>query len=369
MKKKQAVNLWQELHDTTDKESVFSKLKNKVGYGGKRTLIRYAQVDKGLRQGLPMEELIVRTGLKDPYLRKVRTWWEEEFEVSPAANSRRSEISPAEPSAIARAEELARRERHREMVLAPLTNLRGIEPFTLQDPDLMNFYARPNIPYWPIPKGWIWRDPDGHLTAHLRCEHDCEISCEDDPAWLCLCQHLEDEPLGKTIEESKRAIEDDLSARLELLASLQERADRPEEEGGTGLKLLPDMSYSRDPSRLEYGPYFLFTILHQGMSRELNLRLASKRREEFSLEPPGTVKLGSHPVIQSADTGLADRAIDWLLRMQDEVVRWPETLAAVESYSRSLAACRNIQRQLQRLQLQAGLPLASRCEVCRDWPR
>ena len=369
MKKQQAVNLWEELHDTTDKQSVFTKLFNKPGYGGKRTLIRYGQVDEGLRQGESIEELIGRTGWSEPYLKKVCTWWIKEFEVGPAAISHQSETSAAEPSAVAGAEELARREKHHEMVLAPLTNLTGIEPFALQDPDLMNFYARPNIPYWPIPKGWIWRDADGHLTAHLRCEHDCQISCEDDPAWFCLCQHLEDEPLGKTIEESKRAIEDDLSDRLELLAFLQERADRPEAVGGTGLRLIPDMQRIGDGSQWGYGPYFLFTILHQGMYRGLKLPPAPKRREEFQLESPGTVQLGGHPVVQAADTAVADRAIEWLLRMQDEVVEWPETLAALESYRRALAGCRNIQRQMQRLRLEAGLPVGSRCEVFRDWSR
>ena len=52
MKKQQAINLWNEFHNNTDKESVLRKFNNKLGYGGKRTLIRYAQVDEGLRQGL-----------------------------------------------------------------------------------------------------------------------------------------------------------------------------------------------------------------------------------------------------------------------------------------------------------------------------
>lgn len=81
------------------------------------------------------------------------------------------------------------------------------------------------------------------------------------------------------------------------------------------------------------------------------------------------MQLGGHPVVQAADTAVGDRAIEWLLRMQDEVVEWPKTLDVLESYSRALAACRNIQRQMQRLRLEAGLPVGSRCEVCRDWSR
>ena len=81
MKRQQAVNLWRELQDSTDKETVLRKLNNKPGYGGKRTLTRYSQVDEGLRQGESRGQLNVRTGWSNYYLTKVCTWWEEEFEV------------------------------------------------------------------------------------------------------------------------------------------------------------------------------------------------------------------------------------------------------------------------------------------------
>jgi hypothetical protein len=92
--------------------------------------------------------------------------------------------------------------------------------------------------------------------------------------------------------------------------------------------------------------------------------LAPKIKEEFRLEAFGTIQLGSYPVIQAADPTERDQAVDWLLEMQDEVVEWPKTQAAGESYSRAMAACRNVQRQLDLLQLQAGVPAGSRCDSC-----
>ena len=81
MKKLQAVNFWKELQESTDKETVLRRLHNKPSYPGERTLIRYSQLDEGLRQGVSIEELAGRTGWRKPYLTKVCTWWREEFEV------------------------------------------------------------------------------------------------------------------------------------------------------------------------------------------------------------------------------------------------------------------------------------------------
>lgn len=364
MKKKQAVNLWKELHNSTDKETVFRKLDNKPGYGGKRTLIRYAQVDEGIKRGQALEEMVTLTGWRETFLTKVWTWWKEEFEVNPTRSFQRRETNAAEPSAVAIAEELGRREKHREIVLTPLANLTGIEPFPLGNPDLMNLYLRTETPSWPVPKGRIWREANGELTVHLRCQHDCEIACQDDIAWLCLNQHLEDHPLSKAIALTERTIPQDLSDRIQLLDAIQEKASRPAEEGGIGLNLIPDRRNGVDESSEGYGPYFLFTILHQGISRGVKLPLIPKRKEEFQFRPPGIIDLGGYPVVQSPDPGIRDRAVDWLLEMQDQVVTWPEAIRAVFSYTQARESCINIQRQLDLLQLQAGLPERIRCDNC-----
>jgi hypothetical protein len=253
------------------------------------------------------------------------------------------------------------------LVLAPLDNLSGIYPLEVGNPDLMNLYRWTETPYWSVPKGRVWRGNYPDLTLHLRCEHNCEIECRYDEAWLCLSQHLKDHPLAKAVAEVKMTIPQDLSDRLKLLDAIQETASRAEEEGGGGLRLIPDLSTSGDGTQMGYGPYFLFTILHQTMSRGLKLRLMPKSKEEFRLEGPGTMELGGYPVIQSPDTGKRDRMIDLLLEMQDAVATWPEAQRAVQSHTRARQTCLNIQRQMDLLQLQGGLPEGSRCDICRSW--
>ena len=103
------------------------------------------------------------------------------------------------------------------------------------------------------------------------------------------------------------------------------------------------------------------------MSKALKLRLEPKKKEEFRQEPPGAIELGGHPVIQDADPAVWKRAVDWLLATQDQVAEWPEALRAAQSYTEAKESCLVVQRQLAVLQLQAGLPDRSRCEICRDW--
>ena len=59
-------------------------------------------------------------------------------------------------------------------------------------------------------------------------------------------------------------------------------------------------------------------------------------------------------------------AVDWLLATKDQA-RWPEALRAAQSYTEAKESCLVVQRQLDVLQLQAGLPDRSRCEICQDW--
>jgi hypothetical protein len=68
------------------KRRVYSKFNNKPGYAGLRTLIRYTQLDDGLRQGLPLAELAKSTGRSESLLAKVSQWWNEEFGGKSPAN-------------------------------------------------------------------------------------------------------------------------------------------------------------------------------------------------------------------------------------------------------------------------------------------
>ena len=76
MKKAQAVKLWKDLNESTEMEDVLRKYERR-GYGGRRTLQRYAQADRGFRQGARVEDLSKQTGWSVNYLKKIQPWWED----------------------------------------------------------------------------------------------------------------------------------------------------------------------------------------------------------------------------------------------------------------------------------------------------
>ena len=74
-RKLQAVKLWKELEESTEVEAVIRRYVNKSGYGGKRTLERYAQADRGFREGLAADDIGRRTAWSTEYVERLRAWW------------------------------------------------------------------------------------------------------------------------------------------------------------------------------------------------------------------------------------------------------------------------------------------------------
>lgn len=77
MKKHQAQRFWGQLRDTTIVGDVVRKFQTTRGYGGKRTLERYAQAYVGFAGGLPDEKISKPTGWSTSYVAKIRPWYEE----------------------------------------------------------------------------------------------------------------------------------------------------------------------------------------------------------------------------------------------------------------------------------------------------
>ena len=76
MKQQQTITFWGELDDTTEISGVIDKYKNRSGYGGERTLERYAQAHKGFREGESIQDLATSTGWSLGYLEKIHMWWQ-----------------------------------------------------------------------------------------------------------------------------------------------------------------------------------------------------------------------------------------------------------------------------------------------------
>ena len=57
MKQQQIRTFWVELDGTTEISGVIDKYNNRSGYGGKRTLERYAQAHKSFKEGKSIRDL------------------------------------------------------------------------------------------------------------------------------------------------------------------------------------------------------------------------------------------------------------------------------------------------------------------------
>jgi len=82
MKEKQAVTLWKRLRSNTNKGEVLSEFNNKKGWPKWRTLQRYLQADEYFAQGLLNDQVSKKTGWKEPFIDKIRPWWEDAFITS-----------------------------------------------------------------------------------------------------------------------------------------------------------------------------------------------------------------------------------------------------------------------------------------------
>jgi len=79
MKKPQALKFWTALGESTNTTEVISSFKNKRGYGGERTLLRFVQAHDGFKQDLTSEEIARKSGWGLSFVNKIREWWEADF--------------------------------------------------------------------------------------------------------------------------------------------------------------------------------------------------------------------------------------------------------------------------------------------------
>ena len=65
---------------------------------------------------------------------------------------------------------------HRGILMAPLLNLKEIQPLSTQDYDLAVWFSRPDEPSWPVSKGRAWRQREGALEIRLHIEGQPEVT-------------------------------------------------------------------------------------------------------------------------------------------------------------------------------------------------
>ena len=245
---------------------------------------------------------------------------------------------------------------HRRLLLAPLISLREIHPLGFQDYDLAVWFSRPEEPSWPIPKGRAWRRGEGLL--------EIQLDLEGQPQYPYLRQHLAGDQLWSDLEAGKEALAGDLLARWALLQEIISQMERGQGEGGLGLPVIPDMSYSSG-DELAVSLYYAFAIHRQILARCLRLAHQDLRPEAFGQEKPSLTYLGNYPVISGSDDVVHQRGVEFFLRTQAEWSDFPETLEAAGAFRRAEQACGVIQGHIDRSQLAVSFPEGSYCDGCR----
>ena len=79
MEKDQVINFWKSLDDSNNIEETITKFKNKIGYDGERTLLRWAQAHDSFRKALSLQEVAKITGWQMKRIEKIYGWWKNEF--------------------------------------------------------------------------------------------------------------------------------------------------------------------------------------------------------------------------------------------------------------------------------------------------
>jgi hypothetical protein len=105
MKKAQVFRFWKELRESTMIDAVIKKYKDRPGYWSERTLQRYAQADKGFRDGLSLEVLSKSTGWSKSHLGKVQALWVE-WQTKQSVQARGIQASSCSPEEKAHQEQL-----------------------------------------------------------------------------------------------------------------------------------------------------------------------------------------------------------------------------------------------------------------------
>lgn len=163
MKKTQAVKFWGELEDNTEIEDVITKFENRTGYASKRTLQRYTQAYHGFKEGIPLEELTLKTGWDGPYLAKLKSWWDEEHSKQKANNPGGGIATDLPPQ---------QDERHQQTLQHMIKHI-------------LSWVADFSKPVPLVSSGPPLLMPYGGQTL------TAEYPIEEDPAYLALKEHLE----------------------------------------------------------------------------------------------------------------------------------------------------------------------------------
>ena len=242
---------------------------------------------------------------------------------------------------------------HRKNLLAALLELKGVRPLPVRDTDLMMLMAADQA-HWPIAKGELIKEgSDGSWGV--------KFDVEATHRWLYVEQHLRGNPFLGHVDHLKKAVADDLAARLSLMSGIADHVRMPAPEGIE----LPVVDFDARVEEQEgVHPYFIFTLYDQLLSRALDRSHLAKRVEEFRSETPGTDHLGGWPVVSSPDPVRRAASIDYLVAAQERLVGLPVVELAATAYREAEQAAKWIEWDLDGMEADAGLFTGNYCDGC-----
>ena len=229
---------------------------------------------------------------------------------------------------------------HRKNLLAALLNLKGVGPLPLRDTDLMMLMASDQS-RWPIAKGELLKESSDGTWA-------VKLDVEGTHRWLYVEQHLLGNPFLAHVDHLKKAIAEDLVARLSLMSGIADRVEMPAPEG-IGLEVIDFDAKVEEQEGVH--PYFMFTLYDQLLSRALDLSHSAKRRDEFRSETRGTDHLGGWPVVSSPDPTRRATSVDYLVAAQEQLMGLPEVELAASAYRGAEQAVEQIEWSLDEIEL------------------
>jgi len=208
---------------------------------------------------------------------------------------------------------------------------------------------------WSIEKGQLLRDKDRRFSIELWAENQVE--------WVYVQQHLEGYPLWGLIRGWKSAMIRDVESRLGLMSILQRRVEAPVKEGGVGIRIVAADPGTRPPGYLY--PYYLNFLYRQVSLIARGVDYPIKRRDEFITDEPERVYLEGYFVIAPKTRGQLDRAIEFFIPSQTELVGLNEARRTAEAYQEALQRTEDLTREVHTILLSPRL--AGSCELCRPY--
>lgn len=242
---------------------------------------------------------------------------------------------------------------HWANLLKPLQDLQGLGVFTLASREIQIWILELDAPDWPVPGGLVRRDEKAQLSVKLDIEGLDEHKR--------LLQHLPNHSIWDAISGYCRAVQEDLTARRNLL---NEILDRVEQE--LPVPVIREMQ--RDRPTVPYLHVNFIGTLYDVVLRKVsdlpsNPVVAMDLWEGEARE----VTLKGLPLFSHFDERLVGKATSLLIEGPDILAQSSVAVTAGKSYREANQMSTELSAAISELANRSEPPAGSSCDHCWDW--